>query len=147
MANDLKIEAKTRASNIRNDLGFGQEPISDIFNLVEALDILLTKKPMPHSKTSAFFLNYKNNFLFFINSAQTLGKQYFSTAHELYHYFYDRNINGSVCNTFKFKNQNQRREKLADYFAVHFLMPESGVLNFMDRLDGEGVNVKKVIKA
>jgi Zn-dependent peptidase ImmA (M78 family) len=55
-------------------------------------------------------------------------------------------LNGNVCNTFKFKNQSKNNEKLADYFAVHFLMPENGVLKYIERIGRDNINVKKVIK-
>lgn len=147
MPNNLEIEAKTKAAKIRSKLGFAQEPISDIFNLVESLGILLTAKPLEESNISAFFMHYKENYLFFVNSAHSLGRQHFSIAHELYHYYFDENLTGNICNTFKFKNQRNRSEKLADYFAVHFLMPTDGVLKYFDMIGSENINIQKVIKA
>ncbi|MFW6026360.1 MAG: ImmA/IrrE family metallo-endopeptidase [Candidatus Woesearchaeota archaeon] len=147
MTNSLKIEAKTKAAKIRDLLGYSQEPISDIFNLIESLGILLIKKPLNDSEISAFFMHYKKNYLFLINSSHTLGRQHFSAAHELYHYYYDKELTGNVCSAFKFKNQINKREKLADYFAVHFLMPENGVLKYFDMIGKDVINIKDVIKA
>lgn len=147
MPNSLEIEAKTKAAKIRSKLGFAQEPISDIFSLVESLGILLTTKPLEDSNISAFFMHYKENYLFLVNSAHSLGRQHFSTAHELYHYYFDENLTGNICNTFKFKNQRNKSEKLADYFAVHFLMPTDGILKYFDMIGSEAISIKKVIKA
>lgn len=147
MAWEIEREAKTRASEIRSELGFNDEPVSDIFNLIESLDILLVSKPLDRDSFSAFFLNYKDSFLIFINSSQSLGRQHFSAAHELYHYYYDREMTGAICNTFKFKMQNKESEKLADYFAVNFLMPEESILKFMKRIGSKDITLSKVIKA
>ncbi len=146
MTNTLETKAKIRASEIRDKLGYSKEPVTNIFSLIESLEILLTKKPIYNSKISAYFLHYKNEYLFFINSSNTLGRQHFSAAHELYHYYYDKNLNGTICDTFKFKNQRNESEALADYFAVHFLMPEDGIYKFFN-LVGEDIDINKIIKA
>ncbi|MCF8001963.1 MAG: ImmA/IrrE family metallo-endopeptidase [Halanaerobiales bacterium] len=144
--NNLKLEAQSKANKIRNRLGFGNEPIQDLFNLVEILELLLVKKPLDRESLSALYLNHKDNRLVLINTSKSLGHQYFSFAHELYHYFYDTNINSQICNTFKFKKQKAKNEILADYFAVHFLMPHNSVINFFDNIDKE-IGLREVIKA
>jgi len=147
MPNLLEQKAKIRANQIREKLGFFKEPVTNIFELIESLNILLTKKPLNNSSISAYFLHYKNNYLFFINSAHTLGRQHFSAAHEIYHYYFDKELNGTICDTFKFKNQRNESETLADYFAVHFLMPEDGIYKFFNIVGDQVININKIIKA
>ena len=145
--NDIKQEARSKAEEIREQYDLGNEPISDIFNFIESLNILLAQKPLDRDEgISAFYIGHNETCLFFINSSQSLGRQYFSAAHEIYHYFYDDNTS-RVCNPFKFKKQTSVTEKSADYFAVHFLMPEEGVRKYLERLSEENVNIKNVIKA
>lgn len=147
MPNLLEQKAKIRANEIREKLGFYKEPVTNIFNLIESLDILLTKKSLDNSDISAYFLHYKDDYLFFINSSHTLGRQHFSAAHELYHYYFDKELNGTICDTFKFKNQRNESETLADYFAVHFLMPEDGIFKFFNIVGDQEITVNKIIKA
>lgn len=147
MPNLLEKKAKMRANEIRERLGFFKEPVPNIFDLIESLNILLTKKPLNNSAISAYFMHYKKIYLFFINSSHTLVRQHFSAAHELYHYYFDKELNGTICDTFKFKKQRNESETLADYFAVHFLMPEDGIYKFFNIVGDIEININKIIKA
>jgi Zn-dependent peptidase ImmA (M78 family) len=90
LANDRT--AQTRANYIRNSLGLGQSPIADIFSLVEELGIILFKKPLKSEGVSAVFFKNSQNYMILINSSKTLGHQIFSAAHELSHYFFDKEL-------------------------------------------------------
>jgi len=55
----------------------------------------------------------------------SLGRQRFSLAHELYHYFFDRDESSTVCSSkIGFGNENEKR---ADQFASYFLMPSAAL--------------------
>ncbi|WEZ69914.1 ImmA/IrrE family metallo-endopeptidase [Bacillus altitudinis] len=133
--------AKSRSNEVRNSMGLGDEPIYNIFKLLESEGIFLFKRPFK-GKASAMFMKSKDAHLVIINSNKTLGHQIFSAAHELSHYLYDSHIMGGVCAVNKF-NQDLEIEKAADLFASHFLMPEEGILKYViKRTDGGSKNLK-----
>lgn len=117
---------KKRASDIRNLLGIGQAPISDIFSLIESIGIVLFKIPLQNNSLSAVFMQDKRNYLVIINSSKTLGHQTFSAAHELSHYYFDKEIVAGVCSINRHDSQLPF-EQMADQFASEFLMPDNGV--------------------
>jgi Zn-dependent peptidase ImmA (M78 family) len=121
-----KLEVKSRAIQIRNRLGLGLAPISDIFSLVEEHNIVLFKRPIENDNISAIYMKDKENCLILINSNKTMGHQIFSAAHELSHFYFDKNILGSICSV-ENNSTNSEMEKNADLFAAEFLMPEEGV--------------------
>jgi len=132
----LIAKAKNRANEVRNRLGLGDEPVPNIFRLLENQGIYLFRKPL-HGNASAMFMKSPNAHLVIINSNKTLGHQIFSAAHELSHFLYDNHIMGGVCTVDKY-NQDIEIEKLADMFASHFLMPENGLLNHILRRTNNG---------
>lgn len=143
----IELEAKHRAEEVRRKLGYGTEPILDIFTLIEGEGILLAKAPINRESLSAFFLRKKSEFIIFINSSKTLGHQYFSAAHELYHYMYDKDMVGQVCNVARFNKHKSENERMADYFAVHFLMPETSVIRYINKnVRNKDVEINDVIK-
>ncbi|KIL31286.1 MULTISPECIES: ImmA/IrrE family metallo-endopeptidase [Bacillus] len=128
--------AKSRSNELRNSMGLGDEPISNIFKLLESKGVFLFKRPFK-GKASAMFMKSKDAHLVIINSNKTLGHQIFSAAHELSHYLYDTHVMGGVCAVNKF-NQDMEIEKLADLFASHFLMPEDGILKHVIKRTNNG---------
>lgn len=128
---ELIYIARTRANEKRNALGLGDEPISNIFNLLENQGIFLFIKPFK-GNASAMFMRTKDIHIVIINSKHTLGHQIFSAAHELSHFFFDKELMGGVCLANKY-NQDQEVERLADFFASYFLMPEEGLLKHISK--------------
>ena len=122
----LRLEAKSHARQYRRELGLGDEPIADIFDLIERQGIILVRYPSPSEKLSAMIAREANEFLIFINSKMSLGHQIFSAAHELHHYRYDKdNLQVIACNPMS--EPNDPAELMADFFAGEFLMPEETV--------------------
>lgn len=124
------ITAKDRATKIRNKLGLGLSPLSDITSVAEKLGIIVFKKPLESENVSAVFFKDKKNHLILINSSRTLGHQNFSMAHELSHYFFDKEMLGAICSVNHAKNE---MEELADMFAAHFLMPDDAVIELAEK--------------
>lgn len=54
---------------------------------------------------------------------------------------------GQVCNIALFSSNKSDNEKVADYFAVHFLMPESNVFRYANKIVGNrDLEIRDVIK-
>ena len=66
------------------------------------------------------------NVLMGINNSESIQRMRFTIAHELCHYFFDKNDHVTV----EYRNkthygQKPDKEKMADFFAANLLMPES----------------------
>lgn len=127
----LVSKARMRANNVRGQLGLGDEPVSDIFTLIEEQGIYLFFKNLGEN-ISAMFTKTKYAHMVIINSNKTKGHQIFSAAHELSHYLYDTEVLGGVCKA-NSHTQSLDIEKLADLFASHLLMPEEGLLRHVSK--------------
>ena len=64
-----------------------------------------------------------------INSNASFGKQLFSLAHEYGHFIFHKKRLGIISYE---KEKNTSDEKLSDYFASNFLMPEESVYNIFN---------------
>lgn len=127
---DYELLARTRASQIRGRLSLGDGPVNDIFKIIEGLGILLFKKPFDSKNLSGLFMKNNKNYIIVINSSKTLGHQIYSAAHELSHYFFDKELKGSICSISQSDNE---KEILADKFAEHFLMPDESVAQIVNK--------------
>lgn len=122
----FRQEAKLHAHQFRRELGLGDEPIADIFDLIERQGIILVRYPSPSEKLSAMIAKEANDYLVYINSNMSLGHQIFSAAHELHHYRYDKdNLQVITCNPMS--EPDDPAELMADFFAGELLMPEETV--------------------
>ena len=130
--NDLNKKAKVYAEKIRREFELGHlMPVPDIFKLLEEKDIYVFKRPFQNTQISALYRRQKNNCLVIINSARTLGYQIFSAAHELYHYYFNREMTARICKV-DIPNSKDLDETMADLFASHFLMPDEGVIELAE---------------
>ena len=128
------ISPERLAEEERRRLGLGDEPIRDIFSLVELNGCRILRLPIPAaSKISGVFIYIEESEAAFalINSADTPGRHAFSAAHEYYHYLKDR-LEGPLIDdpgifSDEFVSLSRSREEFAQTFAASFLMPESKV--------------------
>lgn len=124
----------------RRRLGLGEEPIRDIFALLEANGCRVLRLPMPEdAKVSGVFiyLEHKEAAFTLVNSGQSLGRQAFSAAHEYCHYLKDRNEGPVIDNPDVFIDEYVElyhpREQFAQMFAAGFLMPPSKVREIIEK--------------
>ena len=84
-----KYELAKAASEIRRLLGEDNHSYIDVFRLSHTIDELtLVLYPMGE-RISGMCIKDNDNVLIAVNSSMTYGRQRFSIAHELYHYYYD----------------------------------------------------------
>ena len=119
-------QAKDLAEKIRRSLKLGNAPIKDIFNLLEDQGIFVVRMPINgDGLDGAFYYDKKNkNAKILINSNRSKGKQIFTAAHEFCHYLIDKEE--QIILEYA-EQEKSPREKRADAFAAHFLLPEEGV--------------------
>ncbi|MEW5901496.1 MAG: XRE family transcriptional regulator [Acidobacteriota bacterium] len=90
------ISPERLAEEERRRLGLGDEPIRDIFALVELQGCRILRLPIPAaSKLSGVFIFLEESEVAFalVNSADSPGRQVFTAAHEYCHYLKDRHDN------------------------------------------------------
>jgi len=128
------IAPERAADEERRRLGLGDEPVRDIFALLEANGCRILRMPMPEdSKVSGVFiyLEQKEAAFALVNSAQAVGRQAFSAVHEYCHYLKDRNDGPVIDNPDVFVDEYvalyHPREVYAQTFAARFLMPPDKV--------------------
>jgi Zn-dependent peptidase ImmA (M78 family) len=128
------------AEEERRRLGLGNEPIRDIFALLEANGCRILRLPMPdESRVSGVFiyLEQKRAAFALINSSQALGRQAFSAAHEYCHYLRDRNDSPVIDSPDVFVDEYASlyhpREQFAQAFAAHFLMPPAKIKEIIEK--------------
>lgn len=128
-----RLVLQRRALKIRDHFGVDDNSPMDLVTLVGAdSDITLVFYPFKEEISGVCIKSAK---LIAINSHSTLGRQAFSIAHELYHYFFD----GEKTSISYFDvPDNSRVEKDANLFASYLLMPDSSFTRFCNKLTDEG---------
>lgn len=147
MKQDLRLLEK-KAYELRRHLGLDNNaPI--VFDLLKAKLEKITYVEYPLSKGFCGLI-YKidtDSAVVVINSNLTLGKQYFTFAHELYHLHYTSEET-KVC-TFNedFMHRKKDDEEVkADIFASFFLMPRFAFLDYFHNECNDELTIESVIK-
>lgn len=134
-----QLSLSTKALSLRKTLGEDAVSPVDIFALAYTIDKLtLVFYPMGKN-LSGMCIKNDDNPVIAINSAMSLGRQRFSLAHELYHLYYDKSDESTVC-AIKIGIGN-KNEKAADQFASYFLMPPLALSESITKMM-EGKNTK-----
>ncbi|MFZ5901736.1 ImmA/IrrE family metallo-endopeptidase [Desulforudis sp. DRI-14] len=143
----IERKASEQAAQYRRELGLGIEPVADIFDLLERQGLIVLRYPVTAKGLSAFIARDEDDYVVFINTEMTLGRQIFSAAHELGHYRMDRaSLTLNICTPGDFPDSDPV-ELAADCFAGAFLMPPEGIRKvFRERFgDNAVVTPREVI--
>jgi len=117
----------------RKRLGIKDE-IPDIYNLLRQQDIHIFRRKLDDSNISGVYINHPYaGHCVLINYCEDIYRQNFSMAHEYCHVLFDSN-NGQ--NVSYINKNNSPLEIRANYFARHFLLPNTALkkykFNFMN---------------
>jgi transcriptional regulator with XRE-family HTH domain len=122
--------AERMAQEERTRLGLGDEPIRDIFTLVELNGLRILRQSIPEaSQIAGIFVFYEAEQAGFalLDASRPLGDQYIGAAHEYAHYLKDRFAGPILDNPDVFIDEYlplyHPREKFAQQFAFEFLVP------------------------
>jgi Zn-dependent peptidase ImmA (M78 family) len=129
-----RLVLQRRALNVRNYFGVDDNSPMDLVALVATnAEITLVFYPFKEEISGVCIKSAK---LIAINSHSTLGRQAFSIAHELYHYFYD----GEKTSISYFDVSDiSKVEKDANMFASYLLMPDTSFTRFCNKLTNNGL--------
>lgn len=117
--------ARQLAIDTRLKLGLQSTEYFDVNRAVTSLHFTCIKKPLKSNVSGATFRSNRARIIL-VNSSKSLGHQNFTIAHELYHCIYDEYLINRACMVEKF-NKASKNEQIAEFFAVHLLMPEDGI--------------------
>ncbi len=143
------------ATEERRRLDIGDDPIRDVFELLEGQGIRLFVRPLQESSISGLFL-YSQGIgpCILINGAEHRNRLAFNAAHEYAHVLLDRKLGARISAASRFlRDQDQQAELLevrANSFAAAFLLPEAGIERFlaergMSRRDRHALDVIDVL--
>ncbi|TKB53095.1 ImmA/IrrE family metallo-endopeptidase [Ferrimonas aestuarii] len=120
------------ASMLRSELALGEKSISNMVHILESLGVRVYSLDENTQAVDAFSF-WKNDIPFvFLNTKKSGERSRFDAAHELAHLILHKND----------EVQGRDKEREADAFAAHFLMPKNTVLSRTNRF----LTVSDVIK-
>ncbi len=131
---------KELALDERRRLGLGEEPIRDIFTLIEINGLRIFRQAVdPAVKIAGLFIHIasKNTSFAMINANQKLGLQVTAAAHLYAHYLKDRYDGPVIDNPDIFVDEYlslyPQKEQSACLFAAHFLIPEQKIRSLIQK--------------
>ncbi|MBL7066590.1 MAG: ImmA/IrrE family metallo-endopeptidase [Candidatus Marinimicrobia bacterium] len=127
----VEYKIKKAASEFRTRHGIGAKDQINFKSLLQKLNIITVFKPIS-SDLSGIGFKVDTNYFILVNSNQTVGRQNFTIAHELYHLFIEDKINKILC-TIESVSHSSQKEKRAELFASYLLIPEEGLLEAIPR--------------
>jgi Zn-dependent peptidase ImmA (M78 family)/plasmid maintenance system antidote protein VapI len=134
------VSPEEMAREERQRLGLGSEPIRDIFMLLELNGLRILRQSIyPEAEIAGLFVYYKAKQASFalVNHANSLGEQAVIASHEYCHYLRDREGGPILDNPDIFVDEYislyHPREKFAQRFALHFLIPESKLKQVLNK--------------
>lgn len=128
--------ARIKAIEARNELGIGYLDSIDIFKLLKDRENISIITTPFEGNISGLFMRKGNTGLVVINSARSLGHQYFTAAHEYYHLKYNQGMTSRLCTINKY-DDDYEIELEANSFASYFLLPDDALRYYLDsRLQG-----------
>ncbi len=134
------VSAEKMAAQERRRLGLGNDPIPNVFFLLEQNGLHIWRRPIPEKINIAgvfVFFEYNQAAFALINSDQSIGQQILTAAHEYGHYLKDRYDGPIIDNPDIFIEDYitlyHGREKYAQTFALHFLLPPEEMSDLIQR--------------
>lgn len=124
-------DAEQTAENEWRRFGLGDEPMKDIFSLIESQGVHVIRQDMgDNAFDGAFLYSRENGAFIIINSSRPLSRQVFTAAHEYGHCLRHRRsgilIDQSTQENF-LQGDKSPNERFADLFASAFLMPRRAI--------------------
>lgn len=141
-----KFEISKKAALIRDRLGEDDHSPLDIFSLVQSQLENTSLAIMPlGDNISGICVKLDGSAVIGINSAMSLGRQRFSLAHELYHYYFDDSMSAPSALTIGGADETEQK---ADQFASYLLLPPLALDQMLEEegLNDKHIEIKDVIK-
>lgn len=125
------------ADQERGRLKLGSGPLPELPEIIEGQGVRVGSMPLDESVSGLFLTDENIGLSILVNSAHSEQRQLFSFAHEYSHLLFDRAKRGNIS---RLENREETVEARANSFAAAFLMPESGIREFLSGV-GKGRDV------
>lgn len=126
------------ADDVRKHYKLGTDAIPDLVAFLDAWGILVYRvplDPLDHGGISGAFYNHPRlGACILVNSQTTPGRQTFTLAHEFAHALFHYQETGLVSRA----HVRDRRERFADVFASHFLVPSETLFDLVEHVSEIG---------
>jgi Zn-dependent peptidase ImmA (M78 family)/transcriptional regulator with XRE-family HTH domain len=116
------------AGHERSRLRLGTGPVPELREIIEGQGVRVGSLPLDDSISGLFLADQRTGLSILVNSVQSEQRRLFSVAHEYSHLLFDRDRKGIVS---RLPDREESIEVRANSFAAAFLMPESGVREFL----------------
>lgn len=126
-------QAEQVAEQERRRLGIETMPITDMAELLATQGIWVAGTDLPDKVSGLFWHHRSLGLAILVNADHARARRRFSYAHEYAHALMDRF--GQTLNVSSTDNASDSIEKRANAFAAAFLMPKSGVAEFLQAMD------------
>jgi Zn-dependent peptidase ImmA (M78 family)/DNA-binding XRE family transcriptional regulator len=122
---ETKERIEEVAAQFRRRMDLGDGPIVNLFDAAEGLGLKVLRKPIPLDKFFGLSAASADEGAFILVNNQdiTIERQLFTLAHEIGHLIFHRGEYSDALMDHGDKEEEERREKVADYFASHLLVP------------------------
>lgn len=139
-----RMSLSNKARELRENLGVDADSPVDIFALVQNIeDLSLIFYPLSKNISGACYKG-EDSKLILINSNMSVGRQRFSLAHELFHAYYDENMETSL--SLSQIGSGDEREKEADQFASYFLLPQYSLEKIIKNKNNKRLDFEDIIR-
>lgn len=132
--------AATLAMEVREEYGLGRDAIPNLYAFLDSEGVLVCRAPLgPLDKTgiSGAFLNHpKLGYCILVNADTSPGRQTFTLAHEFAHALYHYPSGGIVSQK---AEHYDPKERFANTFAAHFLVPGKELRRMVEKRSREAV--------
>lgn len=142
---EYAVDARRKASEVRQYLGLGLGPIAGLDGLIAGLGVTIYRAhlgdDLNRTISGAFYKHPKLGFSILVNLDMTRGRRRFTAVHELAHALLHSATDAIVISDIG--RAGDTRETYADAFAGEFLMPEEGIRRSLEVL-GAGPKLEDV---
>lgn len=123
--------AENLAQKFRSENGIGETEMIDTISILRKLNIFSLFRPLSEKFSGMSLLSPSGLKFILINSEKPIGRQHFSTAHEIYHLLYDDDPMPHICT--KEDDKKNISEVNANIFAAALLMPYKGLIQYLSK--------------
>jgi Zn-dependent peptidase ImmA (M78 family) len=136
-----------KANRFREQNGLSHEEAISLSSLLIKLEVNTLYRPLS-ADFSGLALKAGSDKFIMVNTSQSIGRQNFTLAHELYHLFIQEDFTFRTCSAGKFDKKADPEEYHADLFAAYLLMPASGILELIpdQELDRKKISLQTIIQ-
>ena len=127
-------QGRILAEHERSRLSLGTSPVWELPGIIRRQGVRVSELAMADEISGLFFHGPEIGLVIVINRNHGRARRLFSYAHEYCHLLADRDRPGTISHS---ENRSELPEVRANAFAAYFLMPESGVREFLQAVGKE----------